>query len=40
MRETLKTSVGSVTEMVLLLEFCEMAMLAESEKGVPAQFFE
>ena len=40
MRETLKTMVGSVTEIDWFCEFCEMAMLAESEKGVPAQFFE
>ena len=40
MRETLKTIVGSVMEMVLFCEFCEMAMFADSEKGVPAQFFE
>ena len=36
----MQTSVGRVTEMVLFCEFCEMDMFAESENGVPAQFFE
>ena len=36
----MKTTVGSVTERLLFCEFCEMDMFAESEKGVPAQFFE
>ena len=32
--------VGSITEIDLFCEFCEMAMFAESEKGVPLQLFE
>ena len=40
MRETLKTTVGRVSEIDWFEEFCEMAMLADSEKGVPVQLFE
>ena len=33
-------TVGSVTEMAFVCEFCDTAMFIDSEKGVPAQFFE
>ncbi len=31
---------GSVTDIASVCEFCDTAMFIESEKGVPAQFFE
>ena len=36
----MKTTLGNVSAMLFDCEYCDRDMLADSEKGVPAQFFE
>ena len=39
-RETLKVIVGSVAVISSVFEFCDTAICADMENGVPAQLFE
>jgi hypothetical protein len=38
--DTLNDTFGKVAEIACVCEFCDTAIFIESEKGVPAQFFE